>query len=118
MDPGLHSGRDRLAAVFVLVERRIAGRDADPLLNLRVLRAPGLVSGLAAVAILMISYGGFLFTLALQLQDGLGESALRALRTFAPSALWFALCGFYWSRLPARVHHLLTPARCVVAMAA
>ena len=107
-----------LAAVFVLVERRIAGRDGDPLLNLRVLRAPGLVSGLAAVAILMVSYGGFLFTLALQLQDGLGESALRAGLTFAPSALAFGLCGFYWGRLPARVHHLLTPAGCVVAMAA
>ena len=97
-----------LAAVFVLVERRIAGRAGDPLLNLRVLRAPGLGSGLAAVAILMVSYGGFLFTLALQLQDGLGESALRAGLTFAPSALAFGLCGFYWSRLPARVHHLLT----------
>ncbi|MGO9783401.1 MAG: MFS transporter [Streptosporangiaceae bacterium] len=107
-----------LAAVFVLVERRIAGRGGDPLLNLRVLRAPGLVSGLAAVAILMVSYGGFLFTLALQLQDGLGESALRAGLTFAPSALAFGLCGFYWGRLPARVHHLLTPAGCVAAMAA
>ena len=80
--------------MFVLVERRIAGRDGDPLLNLRVLRAPGLVSGLAAVAILMVSYGGFLFTLALQLQDGLDESALRAGLTFAPSALAFGLCGF------------------------
>ncbi len=66
----------------------------------------------------MVSYGGFLFTLALQLQDGLGESALRAGLTFAPAALAFGLCGFYWGRLPARVHHLLTPVGCVVAMAA
>jgi hypothetical protein len=40
------------------VERRIAARGGDPLLNLRVLRTPGLASGLAAVAILMITYGG------------------------------------------------------------
>ena len=39
-----------LAAVFVGVERRIADRGGDPLLNLAVLGAPGLVPGLAAVA--------------------------------------------------------------------
>jgi hypothetical protein len=38
-----------LATVFVSVERRIADRGGDPLLNLAVLRAPGLVPGLAAV---------------------------------------------------------------------
>ncbi|HEY1005001.1 MAG TPA: MFS transporter [Streptosporangiaceae bacterium] len=40
-----------LAAVFAGVERRIADRGGDPLLNLAVLRAPGLVPGLAAVAV-------------------------------------------------------------------
>jgi MFS family permease len=48
-----------LAAVFVGVERRLTSRGGDPLLNLAVLRAPGLVPGLAAVAVLMITYGGF-----------------------------------------------------------
>ncbi len=67
-----------LAAVFVGVERRIADRGGDPLLNLAVLRAPGLVPGLAAVAVLMITYGGFLFSFALHLQSGLGDTALRA----------------------------------------
>jgi MFS family permease len=105
-----------LAAAFVGVERRIADRGGDPLLNLAVLRAPGLVPGLAAVAVLMITYGGFLFSFALHLQAGLGEDALRAGLTFAPCALVFGACGFFWRRLPERVHHLLAPAGCLVAV--
>jgi hypothetical protein len=42
------------------------------------------------VAVLMITYGGFLFSFALHLQGGLGDSALRAGLTFAPCALVFA----------------------------
>jgi len=105
-----------LAVVFVLVERRITGRGGDPLLNLEVLRAPGLVPGLVAVAVLMITYGGFLFSFALHLQAGLGDSALRAGLTFAPCALVFGFCGYFWRRLPASVHHLLAPLGCGVAV--
>ncbi len=105
-----------LAVVFVGVERRIADRGGDPLLNLAVLRAPGLVPGLAAVAVLMITYGGFLFSFALHLQAGLGDSALRAGLTFAPCALVFGACGYFWRRLPAAWHHLLAPLGCLVAV--
>ena len=61
-------------------------------------RAPGLVPGLAVVGLLMLTYGGFLFSFALHLQAGLGDSALRAGLTFAPCALafgifWFFACG-------------------------
>jgi MFS family permease len=104
-----------LSAVFVEMERRIADRGGDPLLNLAVLRAPGLVPGLAAVAVLMITYGGFLFSFALHLQAGLGDSALRAGLTFAPCALVFGACGYFWRRLPASWHHLLAPLGCLVA---
>ena len=105
-----------LSAVFVGVERRIADRGGDPLLNLAVLRAPGLVPGLAAVAVLMITYGGFLFSFALHLQAGLDDSALRAGLTFAPCALVFGACGYFWRRLPASWHHLLAPLGCLVAV--
>jgi Major Facilitator Superfamily len=105
-----------LAVTFVLAERRIAHRGGDPLLNLDVLRAPGLVPGLAAVAVLMLTYGGFLFSFALHLQAGLGDSALRAGLTFAPCALVFGVCGYFWRRLPASWHHLLAPAGCLVAV--
>jgi hypothetical protein len=104
-----------LAVMFVIVERRIAARGGHPLLDLRVFAAPGLASGLAAMLLLMATYGGFLFALALQLQTGLGDSPLRAGLTFAPSALLFGLCGFFWSRLPVRLHHWLTPVACTVA---
>jgi MFS family permease len=105
-----------LSAVFVMVERRIADRGGDPLLNLAVLRAPGLVPGLAAVAVLMITYGGFLFSFALHLQGGLGDSALRAGLTFAPCALVFGVCGYFWRRLPASWHPLLAPVGCLAAV--
>src|SRR6201996_2778305 len=107
-----------LAAAFVAVERRVAARGGDPLLNLRVLAAPGLASGLTAMVLLMASYGGFLFAVALQLQTGLGESALRAGLTFAPSALVFGLVGYFWNRLPVRLHPLLTPLGCLAAVLA
>jgi MFS family permease len=104
-----------LAGVFVRVERSVAARGGDPLLDLGVLRAPGLVAGLAALTAAMIGYGGFLFTLALHLQLGLGDSALRAGLTFAPGALAFGAAGYWWRRLPSRVHHALTPAGFAVA---
>jgi MFS family permease len=98
-----------LSAVFVLVERSIAERGGDPLLNLRVLDAPGLAAGLAALTAAMVGYGGFLFSFALHLQLGLGDSALRAGLTFAPGAAAFGAMGYWWRRLPSRVHHALTP---------
>src|SRR2546430_10666672 len=50
-----------LAAGFVLIERRVAARGGDPLLNLAVLRAPALPSGLVTLAATQIGYGGLLF---------------------------------------------------------
>jgi EmrB/QacA subfamily drug resistance transporter len=107
-----------LVPVFVLVERRVAARGGDPLLNLGVLRAPGLVSGLITLALLMTAYAGFLFSLALHLQAGLGDTALRAGLTFAPAAIVFGLCSYYWRMLPERTHHLLTPSGLLVAAVA
>jgi EmrB/QacA subfamily drug resistance transporter len=107
-----------LVPIFVVVERRIAARGGDPLLNLAVLRAPGLVSGLIALSLLMAAYGGFLFSFALHLQAGLGDSAMRAGLTFAPAAVAFGVCSFYWRTLPERTHHLLAPVGLVVAAAA
>ena len=105
-----------LAVAPVWVERRIADRGGDPLLNLTVLRAPGLVPGPAAVAVLMITYGGFLSSFALHLQAGLGDSVLRAGLTLAPCALVFGACGYFWRRLPASSQHLLAPLGCLVAV--
>jgi EmrB/QacA subfamily drug resistance transporter len=106
-----------LAGVFVLVERGIAARGGDPLLNLAVLRAPGMLSGLGTLTCMQVTYGGFMFVLALHLQEGLADSALRAGLTFVPVAGVFGLVGFYWRALPARVHHALSPAGLAVCVA-
>src|SRR6266540_2553997 len=98
-----------LSVVFVLVERSIAARGGAPLLNLGVFGSPGLAAGLVALAAAMIGYGGFLFSFALHLQLGLGDSALRAGLTFAPGAAAFGAAGYWWRHLPSRIHHVLTP---------
>jgi hypothetical protein len=76
----------------------------------RVVRAPGLAVGAAALFVAMVSYGGYLFTMALHLQGGLGESAARAGLVFAPAAIGFAITGLLWRRLPPRVHAPMVPA--------
>jgi hypothetical protein len=55
----------------------------------------------------MITYGGFLFSFALHLQAGL---------TFAPCAVVFGVCGYFWRRLPSGLHHLIAPLGCLVAV--
>ena len=104
-----------LAAGFVLVERRVAARGGDPLLNLAVLRAPALPSGLATLAAMQIGYGGLLFAFTLHLQAGLGESALRAGLSYLPMAAVFGLAGYNWRRLPAAARRILVPAGLAVS---
>jgi EmrB/QacA subfamily drug resistance transporter len=94
-----------LAGLFIVVERRIE----HPLLNVAVLRLPGVGSGLLSLAAGMIAYGGFLFAVSLHMQSGIGYSALRTGLTFAPAGIAFGLAGYHWGRLPSRMHRLLTP---------
>jgi hypothetical protein len=104
-----------LGAGFVLVERRVAARGGDPLLNLDVLRAPGLPPGLAALAVTQVAYGGLLFAFTLYLQAGLGDSALRAGLTYVPMAVTFGLVGYCWRRLPAGARAFIVPAGLTVS---
>jgi MFS family permease len=87
---------------FAVVERRLAARGGSPLVPGRVLRLPGVATGIVALFAVMTTFGGLFFTLALHLQGGLGDSPLRAGLTFAPSAAAFALVSLNWQRLPAR----------------
>ena len=96
-----------LVPVFLFVERGVAARGGHPLLSLSVFRAPGLLPGLATMTLLMLTYGGFLFSFAIHLQAGLGDSALRAGLTCAPCAAAFGVCGYFWRRLPASWHPYL-----------
>jgi hypothetical protein len=96
-----------LFAGFVAIERRVAARGGSPLVPGRVLRQPGVTLGIAGLLAVMTTFGGLFFALALHLQGGLGDSALRAGLTFGPSAAAFALVSLNWQRLPARVHGTL-----------
>ena len=107
-----------LAAGFVLIERRVAARGGDPLLNLAVLRAPALPSGLVTLAATQIGYGGLLFAYTLHLQAGLGESALRAGLSYLPFAAVFGLAGYNWRRLSAAARRILVPAGLTVGILA
>ena len=104
-------------AVFVQVERRLAARGGAPLVADRVLRAPGLLVGAAALFVALINYAGFLFSFALHLQSGLGESAVHAGLSFAPMAIGFAITGLTWRMLPVRVHGPMIPVGLVIAAA-
>jgi MFS family permease len=98
-----------LAAIFVRVERQQANRGGDPLLNLDVLRAPGLSAGLLTLACMQLALGGFMFVFTLHLQAGLGQTALRAGLTFLPLTVTFGLVGYFWRSLPQRVHYAVVP---------
>jgi len=84
------------------VERRVAARGGQPILPRALLGLPGMATGIAGLFALMTGFGGWLFGFALQLQDGLGDSALHAGLTFAPAAVAFALVSLNWQRVPAR----------------
>jgi MFS family permease len=83
------------AAAFVRHERR---RGADPLLDLGLLRAPRVAAGVIAVLLVMSCYAGFLVSLTLHLQGGLGFSPLHAGATFAIYAAGFATASLTWTR--------------------
>ncbi len=93
-----------LAAVFVRTERRAEQRGVLPLLDLRVLRSRGLPSGLSALGLSQVGYGGVMFVFTLYLQVSQHDSALRAGLTYLPLATTFGVISFYWRRLPGRVH--------------
>lgn len=105
--------------LFAAAQRRVAA----PLMPARLLHAPGLVPALVALFLVLGAYGGYLFTVALHLQSGLGYSPLRAGLTFAPMAVCFGVASLNWRRLPERWHHgamvtgILVAAVCLAGVA-
>ena len=83
---------------FVRLERRVRARRGDPLFDLDVLRLPGVAAGVAAVMLVMGSYAGFLISLTIHLQDGLGFTPLHAGLIFAVYAGGFATASLTWTR--------------------
>ncbi len=89
-----------LLGLFTLLEARLARRGGAPLVSGRVLRAPGMGRSVIALLLAMAVNAGFLFSVALHLQSGLGFSALRTGLTFAVTAVAFGVVGMTWRRLP------------------
>src|ERR1700761_4744942 len=93
-----------LFALLGRVEHRVAARGGQPILPRSLLGLPGMIAGLGGLFASMVVFGGWLFGLALELQDGLGDSPLRAGLTFVPCGIAFAIVSLNWRRLPARYH--------------
>jgi len=68
-----------------------------------------MVAGGTTVLLLMLGFGGFLFTLTLYLQDVLHFRPLAAGVLYAPAAVGLAFASLNWQRLPARWHRSLVP---------
>jgi MFS family permease len=103
-----------LFALLGRVEHRVAARGGQPILPRSLLALPGMIAGLGGLFASMVVFGGWLFGLALELQDGLGDSPLRAGLTFVPCGVAFAIVSLNWRRLPARYHASLPMAGFVV----
>lgn len=107
-----------LLALLGAYESRLARRGGAPLIAPRVLRLPGMGRAILWIAVAMGVNAGFLFTLTLHLQGGLGHSALRAGLTFGPAAVVFGAVGLTWRSWPARLHRALVPGGFLLAAAA
>lgn len=94
---------------FVLYETRLAARGGAPLIAPRVLRLPGISLAALRILLVMAANAGFLFTLTLHLQGGLGYSALRSGLMCAPTAVVFGAAGLTWRRWPAGLRSALVP---------
>jgi len=98
---------------FAAIQRRVA----HPLMPGRLFRAPAMLPALGAICLMMAGYGGYLFTLALHLQSGLGYSPLRAGLTFVPMAACFAVASLAFRGLPAKWHSRVIPLALLVGAA-
>jgi MFS transporter len=94
-------------AVFVALERRIRARGRDPLFDLEVLTIAGVAPGIVAILLGMACYAGFLVSLTLHLQDGLGFGPLHSGLTFAAYASGFAVASLTWTRASGSVRERL-----------
>ncbi|MFG2072038.1 MFS transporter [Nonomuraea maritima] len=101
--------------VFVRIERWVTARGRRPLVDARVLRAPGMRPGLVTQLFGPATWGAFLFTSALHLQGDLHLTPLSSGMMLVPCALAYAAVGLAWPRLPARLQRPLVPVGFVVA---
>lgn len=106
-----------LFALFCGYESALARRGGAPLIAPRVLRLPGMGLAVFRILAVMAVNAGYLFTLTLHVQSGLGYSALRAGLTFVPTAVAFGAVGLTWRRWPQRWQRAMIPGGFLLAAA-
>ncbi len=88
-----------LFGLFVWYERRFAERGGRALVRMELFACKGFAVGVPIAALFMASYAGYLFTLALYLQVGLGFSPLQSGMTYTPTAIGFFITSLAAPRL-------------------
>lgn len=89
-------------AAFVAVERRGERTGGDPLLPPSLLRIHSVRSGLLLILPFCLGFGGFMFVVAVALQDGLRFGALAAGAALAPLCAAFFAASLLGPRMVAR----------------
>jgi EmrB/QacA subfamily drug resistance transporter len=85
--------------LFVWYERRVGARGGRPLVRMELFACRSFAFGVPISALFMASYAGYLFTLALYLQVGLGFSPLQSGMTYTPTAIGFFITSLAAPRL-------------------
>ncbi|HTZ27376.1 MAG TPA: MFS transporter [Streptosporangiaceae bacterium] len=97
------------AVAFVRAERAMEERGGVPLVPISLLRVPSMRRGLLLAVPFFTGFGGFMFVIALTLQDGRGITALDAGVILVPMALGFLAASLSTARLLPRFgRHVLT----------
>lgn len=95
---------------FLIWERRVAANGGSPLVNLHALARSAVAWALGAQAAATCTYLSLLFTLALYLQRGLGESPLASGLALVSWVSAFGVAGLVLRRIPAFSAALAAPA--------
>ncbi|MEV0087105.1 MFS transporter [Saccharopolyspora sp. NPDC050642] len=95
--------------VFLLWERRVASRDNSPLVPPQLYKIRSFSAGNAIALLFFAGNSGLFFLLPLQLQAGLGHTALYAGLTFTPLAATFTIGSLLAPKLqPGLGNHVLS----------
>lgn len=100
------------AALAAWWQRTLAARGGQPVLDLTLFRVPSYVAGVVAIASFMAFFVGFMFTLALLLQGGLGLTAFQSGLAFAPMGVLYSVTSLGGARLAGRYGLLVLAAGC------
>ncbi len=91
-----------VAVAFVLVERRAEQAGRTPLVPPSLLRIPSVHSGLSMLVPFSVGFGGFMFVVAVALQNGLHYGPFAAGLSLAPLCVTFFLASLAGPRLVQR----------------